>query len=311
MNHQFKDKIIGVLMGGLSKEREISLKSGNAIFEALLLKGYDVVPIDVGRDVFRILQEKAVDVAFLALHGRYGEDGSIQGVLEILGIPYTGSSLLASALAMDKYLCKDIARAEGIPTPEGFFFDAFQENLDNFLRSIPPHYPFIVKPSREGSTIGIRKVSNSHELQEAILQAARIDSRVLVEQFIPGREFTVGILNGEALPVLEVIPKSGFYDYNSKYTVGATQYICPAEISDEVAKQLQIYTVRLFRRMGCEGVARADFILASDKTPYFLEINTLPGMTNTSLVPKAAAVAGVSFPDLVEKILWSARLKIQ
>lgn len=307
----FREKIVGVLMGGLSKEREISLKSGNAILDALLLKGYDAVSIDVGREVNGGLKEKGVEVAFLALHGRYGEDGCIQGVLEILNIPYTGSSVMASSLAMDKYLTKDVARAEGLPAPKDLFFDSYREDLAAFLKIFSLQFPLMVKPSREGSTIGIRKADNPEELRVAIREASALDSRVLIEQFIAGREVTVAVLNGEALPIVEVVPKSGFYDFSSKYTPGATQYFCPADLPTAMTEQLQAYAKRLYRRIGCEGVARADFIISPEQVPYFLEINTLPGMTATSLVPKAAAAAGISFADLVEKILLSARLKVQ
>lgn len=307
----FKDKIVGVLMGGLSKEREVSLRSGGAVLDALLLRGYDAVPIDVGADVSEQLKKKEIEVAFLALHGRYGEDGCIQGLLEIAGIPYTGSSVLASALAMDKHLTKDIARQEGLPTPDSLFFDAFHEDLEAFLSKFCLSFPLIVKPSREGSTIGIAKVENARELKSAVHEAAQLDSRVLVEKFVQGREVTVPVLNQEPLPVLEVVPKSGFYDYASKYTAGATTYICPAEIGEAATKLVQDYAKRIYRRIGCEGVARADFIIGEDQVPYFLEINTLPGMTATSLVPKSAAATGMSFENLVEKILATARVKIQ
>jgi D-alanine-D-alanine ligase len=307
----FKDKIVGVLMGGLSKEREVSLRSGSAVLDALLQREYDAVPIDVGPDIAEQLKVKGVEVAFLALHGRYGEDGCIQGLLEIVGIPYTGSSVLASSLAMDKHLTKDIARQEGLPTPDSLFFNAYHEDLEEFLAKFCLTFPLIVKPSREGSTIGIAKADNARELKSAILEAAKLDSRVLVEKFVQGREVTVPILNQEALPLLEVIPKSGFYDYASKYTSGATTYICPAEIGEAATQQVQEYSKRIYRRIGCEGVARADFIIGEDQVPYFLEINTLPGMTATSLVPKSAAATGISFGDLVEKILSTARVKVQ
>jgi D-alanine-D-alanine ligase len=309
--NRFKDKIIGVLLGGLSKEREISLKSGQAILEALLLKGYDAVPVDVGSNIAQELKKKAVEVAFLALHGRYGEDGCIQGLLEIQKIPYTGSSVMTSALAMDKFLTKEILRGEGTHLPRHFFYDHIRGNLDQVLRANHLPYPVMVKPSREGSTIGIVKVSDPKELQAALLQAAQLDSRVLVEEFIPGRELTVSVLNGEPLPIVEIVPKSGFYDYQAKYTVGASQYFCPADLPNNVTKSLQEQSQQICARLGCEGAARVDFILSKDETPFFLEVNTLPGMTNTSLVPKAAKAAGISFEDLVEKILLSARLKVQ
>jgi D-alanine-D-alanine ligase len=308
---RFNDKIVGVLLGGLSKEREISLKSGQAVLDALLVKGYDAVPVDVGRDVDAALQDKGVEVAFLALHGRYGEDGSIQGLLEIRGIPYTGSSVLASALAMDKYLTKELVRRIGIAVPDDYFFDAVSDDLKTFLKKNTFSYPLIVKPSREGSTIGIARVEDDSQLQAAITAAARLDSRVLVEKFVQGREVTVGILNGQPLPVLEVRPKKGFYDFEAKYTVGATEYFCPADLPPALASRLQEDSLKVYRLLSCEGVARADFIISESQTPYFLEINTLPGMTATSLVPKAARAAGISFEDLVEKILLSARLKVE
>jgi D-alanine-D-alanine ligase len=308
---RFNDKIVGVLLGGLSKEREISLKSGQAVLDALLVKGYDAVPVDVGRDVDAALQDKGVEVAFLALHGRYGEDGSIQGLLEIRGIPYTGSSVLASALAMDKYLTKELVRRIGIAVPDDYFFDAVSDDLKTFLKKNTFSYPLIVKPSREGSTIGIARAEDDSQLQAAITAAARLDSRVLVEKFVQGREVTVGILNGQPLPVLEVRPKKGFYDFEAKYTVGATEYFCPADLPPALASRLQEDSLKVYRLLSCEGVARADFIISESQTPYFLEINTLPGMTATSLVPKAARAAGISFEDLVEKILLSARLKVE
>lgn len=306
----FKDKIIGVLLGGLSKEREISLKSGEAILDALLLKGYDAVPLDVGRDITTELKTKGVEIAFLALHGRYGEDGSIQGLLEILGIPYTGASVLASALAMDKYLTKEVVRSLDIPCPADCFFDALHDDLSKFLQDFSLDFPVMVKPSREGSTIGIVKAENREELESAVRAAGKIDSRVLIEQFISGREVTVAVLNQEALSVVEVVPKSGFYDFAAKYTPGATEYFCPADLPTELTQLLQQYGQKIYQTLGCEGVARSDFMISSDGTPYFLEINTLPGMTSTSLVPKAARASGISFEDLVEKTLQSARLKI-
>ncbi len=305
----FKDKIIGVLMGGLSKEREISLRSGTAILDALLVKGYDAVSIDVDRKIPRALKETGVEVAFLALHGRYGEDGCIQGLLEILNIPYTGSSVMASALGLDKHLTKVVARAAGLPVPEDVFIDANRERISEAVQKITLGFPVLVKPSREGSTIGILKVETKSELEAAVRKAAQLDSRVLVECFLKGREVTVGILDGEALPVLEVVPKKGFYDFEAKYTPGATEYFCPADIPAALAKRLQADGQRIFRALGCDGVARADFIIGADQVPYFLEINTLPGMTSTSLVPKAAKAAGISFEDLVEKILINAKLK--
>lgn len=306
----FKDKIVGVLMGGLSKEREVSLKSGNAVLDALLTRGYDAVPIDVGPDLTNQIKSKGIEVAFMALHGRYGEDGCTQGLLEILGIPYTGSSVLASALAMDKFLTKEIVRRLDIRVPRDFFVDGRKDGLVS-LKEMGLELPVVVKPSREGSTIGITVVRDPDQLVPAIEAAGRLDSRVLIEEFVPGRELTVAVLNQEALPIVEVVPKSGFYDFAAKYQSGDTQYFCPADLPEALTKQLQADSVHLCERIGCEGVARADYIVNERGEAFFLEVNTLPGMTGTSLVPKAAKAAGISFPELVEKILSGARVKIQ
>ncbi len=298
-------------MGGLSKEREISLKSGNAVLDAFMTRGYDAVPIDVGTDLVTQLKTKGVEIAFLALHGRYGEDGCVQGLLEILGIPYTGSSVLASSLAMDKFLTKEIVKQLGIKVPRDFFFEANRLDATEGLKAMNLNFPVVVKPSREGSTIGISIVREPNQLKAAVEAAAHLDSRVLIEEFIPGRELTVAVLNQEPLPIVEVVTKSGFYDFEAKYQSSDTQYFCPADLPEPITKRLQEDAVRLCDRMGCEGVARADFILNEAEDAYFLEVNTLPGMTASSLVPKAAKAAGISFAELVEKILASARVKIQ
>lgn len=305
-----KEKKIGVLMGGLSREREVSLRSGQAILAALLKLGYRAVGIDVDRDIASKLRSEGIEIAFLALHGRYGEDGSIQGLLEILGIPYTGSSVLSSALGLDKHLTKELLRGQGVSLADDLFFNAQRDTVEDFLKDYNLGFPVIVKPSREGSTLGIQKASNVEDLKNAILEASRFDSRVLVERMIAGREVTVTVLNGDPLAIVEVAPKSGFYDFASKYTAGATEYFCPAELPEPWTLRLKETAQSIYQRLGCEGVARADFIVASDGTCYFLEINTLPGMTATSLAPKAAAAAGISFETLVESILKSARLKI-
>lgn len=309
--NSFKEKKIGVLLGGLSREREVSLRSGQAVLEALLKLGYQAIGIDVGRDIAGKLSSEKIEIAFLALHGRYGEDGSIQGLLEILGIPYTGSSVLSSALALDKYLSKEILRNQEVDMAHDCFWNAHEEGIDNFLNSFSLNFPVIVKPSREGSTLGIQKAENLESLRKALLEAAQFDSRVLIESFIKGREVTVTVLNGKALAIVEVVPKSGFYDFSSKYTAGATEYFCPADLPPNLTQKLQKCAEKIYQRFGCEGVARADFIIAADQTCYFLEINSLPGMTATSLAPKAAAATGMSFEALVEAILFTARLKIQ
>lgn len=308
MENAFKEKTIAVLMGGLSQEREISLKSGQAVLKALLTLGYDAVGIDVSEEIGRALEVEGVEAAFIALHGRFGEDGCIQGLLELQRIPYTGSSVLASSLCIDKYLSKELLRTTPLKMPADCFYLADQD-FATVWQQAPLNCPVIVKPSREGSTIGIQKVLSEDELPKAVQAAAKLDTRVLIEEFIVGREVTVGLLDGEPLPIVEVKPKSGFYDYESKYTPGATEYFCPADLPDALTKKLQADAALVWQYLGCEGFARVDFLISEAGEAYFLEVNTIPGMTETSLVPKAAAAAGMSFETLVERILLTARLK--
>ncbi len=301
-----KKKKIGILMGGISKEREISLRSGRAIAAALRNKGYQVTEIDTAQDVWGTLREK-IDVAFLALHGRYGEDGTIQGLLEILKIPYTGSGVLASAIAMDKDLTKKlvlIGMPDDIHTPEWVTVTQ-KENV----KKSPMVLPVIVKPSREGSTIGMTIVKEEKDFKAALDLALSHDDQVLVEKFVTGTEVTVGVLDGKALPVLEIVPKSGTYDFASKYTKGMTEYIVPARIPKIVSTSLMQLAQKVFSLLQLSGCARMDFII-SQNISYFLEVNTIPGMTETSLVPKAAQAAGLSFEDVCEKILETAALKV-
>ncbi len=309
MSLSFKNKKIGVLLGGMSREREISLRSGRAIAEALRKQGYRVAEIDVDPSLPEKLKKEEVEIAFLALHGRYGEDGAVQGLLEIMKIPYTGSGVLASAVSMDKVLTKRLLHDRGFLTPAFAHLNAKQEGFENFLQDFSLSFPVVVKPANEGSTLGISIVKESPELAKAVKEAAQWDSKVLVEEFISGREVTVGVLDGKALPLIEVAPKSGFYDFHSKYTKGATDYIVPARISAALSEAIQKTTLEIFYELGCEGVARADYIIDPEEKFFFLEINTIPGMTETSLIPKAAAHAGINFENLVEKILDSARLK--
>lgn len=302
---------IGVLMGGLSKEREISLKTGKAVLEALKRKGHNAVAVDCGRDLPAQLKKENIETAFICLHGPLGEDGCLQGMLEWLRIPYTGSGVLASALAMDKAVLNRLSRDLGFTVPREEIFDQRHETIANFLKRLELPPPLMVKPSREGSTINAAVVRKSAELKTAIETALKSDCKVLVEEFIAGKEVTVGVLNGKALPTIEIAPKSGFYDYSSKYTKGMTEYILPARISSACESNLADISEHLFRAIDCSGVVRCDFIISgSNEIPYFLEVNTIPGMTETSLVPKAAANAGLSFDDLCEAILKTASLKI-
>ena len=309
-----KNKKIGVLAGGLSSEREISLKTGRNIFESLKRSGYNADFIDVGVDLLEKI--RSVDIAFLALHGRFGEDGTVQGMLELLKIPYTGSGVLSSAVVLDKILSKKIFIQEDIPTPPFIELDLNDPipELDGLNEEIgvKTGYPLVVKPNSEGSTIGIKTIYDLSQLEDGIKEAARYDKRILLEKYIKGRELTVGIigLEPETLPIIEIKPKSGFFDFDSKYINDLTEYIIPADLKKGIAENIMEISMNCHKILGCSGISRVDFILDSAGTPYVLEINTMPGMTSTSLVPMAASAVGISFDLLVEIILDSAKLKI-
>lgn len=306
---KLQQKRIGVLMGGPSAEREVSLNTGKAILTALTEKGYPVVAIDLDPAHFvEQLRENRIDIVFNALHGLYGEDGKLQGALEMLGIPYTGSGVLASAMAMDKAISKRLFMTADIPTPRYLLLKRSDGMGEEILQSVLEEFepPFVVKPSTQGSTIGLTIVQEAEELTAALEKAFSYDREVLVEEFIDGSELTVGILGAEepqALPIVEIVPYSGIYDYHAKYTKGATEYFVPARIDEETAKKTQDVALAAFALLGCRGVARVDVRLDPSNHPFVLEVNTIPGMTATSLVPKAAAAAGISFPDLCERIL--------
>jgi len=297
------NKRIGVLMGGLSSEREISIKSGMAVLKALNEKGYDAIPIDVGRNIAKELKEKHIDVAFLTLHGRYGEDGAIQGMLEMMGIPYTGSGVLSSVITMDKIITKIVLLYHNLPTPK------FQVIENGEFSSINIRFPVIVKPSREGSTIGVNIARNHDELVSAYKDAKNYDKRILIEEYIEGKEITLGIIDGNVLPVIEIVPKSGFYNYKSKYTPGMTEYVIPANIGEDIEGIVKNIGLKAYRILYCSGAVRVDFILSKDNIPYILEVNSIPGMTETSLLPKSAKHAGIDFNELVEMMLKGASLK--
>ncbi len=291
---------IGVLMGGLSTEREISLRSGRAVCQALISKGYNAVAIDVGRDVYEKIMKEKIDIAFIALHGKYGEDGAVQGLLEIIGIPYTGSDVLASAMSINKVLAKKIFMLNKIPTPEFAVVGVGAHGLT------PLRLPLIVKPNKQGSTIGVSIVNDKKDFTKAVKKALKYDDAVLIERFIKGRELTVGILNSKALPIIEVRPKNKIYDFKAKYTKGMTEYIAPAPLPKMLEKEVVNVALRAFNSLGCCGAARVDIMLDNKNRPYVLEVNTIPGMTELSLLPKAAACAGINFPELAEKILVDA-----
>lgn len=296
---QLKKKRIGVLMGGISEEREISLKTGKAILDALKAKGYKAVPIDAGRDLGRVLKAKKIDVAFLALHGRYGEDGCVQGLLEVMGIPYTGSGVKASAMAMDKAVAKKVMLHHGVSTPASAIYSGKRPGLK---------LPVVVKPASQGSAIGVSIVRKAAGLKKALQYAEGFGSGVLVERFIEGRELTVAILDGKALPTIEIRPRKGFYDYKAKYTKGMTDFLVPAPLKKPVDRRVAREALAAYAALGCSGAARVDVILDKKGTPYVLEVNTIPGMTNLSLFPRAAAAVGMDYPALVEEMLKGAGL---
>lgn len=299
---ELKKKRVGILMGGMSAERAISLKTGEAIFNALKRLGYNPFKIDVDRAISRRLMEEKIDVAFIALHGRYGEDGCIQGLLEILGIPYTGSGVTASAVALNKIMAKRVFLAAGLPTPN---FQVLNSPLGAGYIEIP--FPVIVKPATEGSSIGVKKVESVETLKNAIEEVMSYSSTVLIEEFINGSEVTFGVLEGKVFAPVEIRPRQGLYDYKSKYTPGMTEYIIPAPIEEEVYEGAKAIAEKAYQAVGCRGAARVDMII-NGRGPWILEINTIPGMTETSLLPKAASVEGMDFDRLVEEMLLSARL---
>ena len=297
---ELKEKKIGVLMGGFSSEREISIRSGNAILQSLMRNGYRAIAIDVDRDIAERLRREAAEVGFIALHGRWGEDGTIQGLLEIIGIPYTGSGVLGSALAMDKAVMKLVLEGLDVPTPEYVICRSPSD------ATLP--LPFVVKPAREGSTIGISIVRDEKEKQQALTGAFGFDSKLVVERYVEGREITVGIVNGTALPIVEVKPAGGFYDFTAKYTKGMTEYLVPAALDPQIEEKAFDQAMRIWNHCELAGCVRIDMLL-DGKTPSVIDVNTSPGMTESSLVPKAWAHLDRSFDELVEEILMNAGLK--
>ena len=303
---------VGVLFGGRSAEHDVSIMSGNGVLAALRAKGVDAHPFDPAKRSIAELAAEKFDRVFIALHGRYGEDGSLQGVLEQLNIPYTGSGVMASAVAMDKIFTKRIWQTHGLSTPKYAVLTP-----ETTLREVPDELglPLILKPPHEGSTIGITKVRGYSEMKEAYDLAAQFDDVVLAEEFVEGRELTIAILgrgkDAHALPIIEIVAPDGNYDYQNKYFTDDTQYLCPAPLDEELTVRIQQMAVEAYRSIDCEGWARVDVLLRkSDNQPFLLEINTSPGMTGHSLVPMAAKATGMSYEDLCVEILKSARLKI-
>jgi D-alanine-D-alanine ligase len=304
-----KNKRIGVLMGGLSAEREVSLRTGAAVAKALRSLGYDVVGIDVGKDLPARLVAEKVEVAWIALHGRYGEDGCLQGLLESMFIPYTGSGVLASALGMEKVYAKQVFTHHGIPTPP---YRVFNEaaSASAAVDSLPFPFPVVVKPSREGSSVGVHVCKTKEAYLAAVADASQYAGFLLVEQFIKGREVQGAVLDDEALGVIEVVVAREFYDQDAKYKAGSgTKYLFPAPLPADQYARVNEVCLAVHKALGCKGASRSDVIATESGDVFVLEINTLPGMTETSLLPKIAAGRGIDFPALCERILLSASLK--
>lgn len=328
-----------VLVGGNSAERDVSLATGEAVIKALRESGHDVLSIDTARGrelldtarpllpqgisplpptvesglsthtpdevitALRLPETKAIDIVFLALHGGDGEDGHLQALLDLAGVHYTGSGQTASVLAMNKHLAKLIFSAREIPTPAWIFLESAKTTRPEFAEVVTQlGQPFIVKPNEQGSTVGFSIVETETDYFPAVDSAFNHDRAVLLEQYIPGREVTIAILGDRALPVIEIVPEHGVYDYECKYTAGKSQYICPAELSPALTRQAQSISLQAFNAIGCFGYGRVDFRLNNQGELYCLEINTLPGMTATSLVPKAAAAVDIGFAELIETI---------
>jgi D-alanine-D-alanine ligase len=291
---------VAVLLGGTSSEREISLMSGTAVLEGLRSRGVDAHAFDPAELPLMELQHEKFNRAFIALHGRFGEDGTVQGALEIMGIPYTGSGVMASALSLDKWRTKLIWQACGIPTPRYLLLDV-NNDWNRVAQTLG--LPLIVKPAHEGSTIGLTRVQTVADLPAAYALAARYDKLVLAEEFIKGQELTAAVLGDVALPLVRIEAPEGNYDYQNKYFTDHTKYHCPAGIRANTEDEIKAFTLQAFKVLGCHGWGRADMMLRADGRFSFLEINTSPGMTNHSLVPMAAREAGLAFPDLVVRIL--------
>jgi len=300
---------VAVLKGGRSLERQVSLRSGARVEDALERLGHEVVALDVSHDLIERLRDAAPDVAFIAMHGRDGEDGTVQELLEILDIPYTGSGVLACVRATDKVLAKHLMIEAGIPTPEFFAFNetAFRElGAADALPAIEERldFPIVVKPSSQGSALGIKFARSAADVPAALVAAFSYDSRVLLERHVDGRDLAVSILDGEPLPVVEAVPTGdGFYDFEARYEIGRTEFVCPAALPDGVTEQAHELARRTYRLLGCSAFGRVDLMLGADGELTVLEANPIPGLTETSLLPQAAEAAGISFDELVERIV--------
>jgi D-alanine-D-alanine ligase len=297
-------------MGGRSAEREVSLKSGEAVYTALIKKGYHAVRIDAVENAAEEIRKEKIDIAFIALHGSYGEDGSVQGLLEMMGVPYTGSGIKASAICIDKITTKKLIGVEALPTPRYTvasrknYLDNRTASITKVLREFSP--PLIVKPPTQGSTIGTSFVLKEEDLGPALSESFKYGSQALIEEFIPGIEITSSILGNDepvALPLIEIVSKTGVYDYEAKYTAGMSDHIIPPRISLEMQEKIKDLALKVYKTLDCRGFARVDFMMGQKNDVYVLEVNTIPGMTEVSLYPDAARAAGIEFPDLVERLV--------
>jgi D-alanine-D-alanine ligase len=300
-------KKIAVLMGGPGSERDVSLATGRGVSKALRSLGAEVVEVDVRDENFAL--PKDVDLAFITIHGTFGEDGQLQKILEERGVPYTGDGVQASLAAFDKILSKEKFREHNVVTPEWEVVEAGQRPTISV--------PLVVKPARQGSTVGVVIVKTESELDSAMALAGKYDRKLLIEKFVPGRELTVGVLGDQALPILEIIPKGGFYDFNNKYPFlnpqagGGAEHVCPAEIDPNKTKQIQELALRAFRALGLVVYARVDVLLSDSGDPFVLEANTIPGMTEASLLPEAAAAVGINYVDLCARIIALSRARTE
>ncbi|WP_281975466.1 D-alanine--D-alanine ligase [Halobacillus litoralis] len=301
---------IAVLYGGTSGEREVSLSTGKGIIKALINKGHEVIEIDFSPERIEEILQLDVDLVFIGLHGRFGEDGKIQGLLDMIGLPYVGSGVLSSALAMDKAKSKQIFSLNGLYTAKSEVYDvSVEEEFASIEKEINDKFslPFVIKPNQEGSTLGLTIVKEEKQVMEAIQMATQSDSMILVEDYVKGREMTVPVigLKGKehALPVIEIIPKNDYYDFDSKYKPGGSEHIVPAKVEDSMTAQLQEDAVLAHQLLGCDVYSRVDFIINENNEPIILEVNTLPGMTPTSLFPDSAQAVGMSYDDLIQKFV--------
>jgi len=297
---------IGVIYGGESSEKEVSINTGRGIINALKLKGYEVVPIEYSADMIDQLRSSDLDVVYIALHGKFGEDGRVQGLLDILKIPYVGSGVLASSLAMDKITAKKLFAYEGLPTALDVILikNKSEINIKSIVEKLS--LPVVIKPATEGSTVGLTIAEDEDEIIKGIEKAFNYDERIIVEQYLSGTEVTVAVLEDDdeikALPIIEIVPKNKFYDYESKYALGGSKHIIPARIPNNLTLEVQKNAIKAHKALGCKTLSRVDMIITND-IPYILEVNTLPGMTETSLYPDAAKEIGLEYADMIDLLV--------